>query len=236
VSIAGFLCALAVLNLDRAICAFVNRAAQHWEWLDQTNVFISNSDLVKGGVVLAFFWAMWFRRPSARAGLLAGLGGSLVALAIARVLAGVLPVRQRPLLDPGMHFVPPLGLPDQSNWTNWSSFPSDHAALFFAIVAGIWLADRRAAWFAAAYTLIAICLPRLYVGIHYPTDIIAGALIGVGAVALLSQSRERWASPIVALLDRYPGWGYALFFLLTFQIATLFWDVRVILSYLGFST
>ncbi len=224
------------MQFDRAICSFINRAAQHWEWLDQTNVVISNSDLFKGGVVLAIFWAMWFRRPAARQGLLAGLGGALVALFIARLLAYVLPVRHRPLLEPGMHFVAPLGLPDQSNWTNWSSFPSDHAALFFAIVAGVWRADRRAAIFAFFYVVIAICLPRLYVGIHYPTDIIAGALIGWGSVALLAQWRSSWAQPILRGLERFPGWGYALLFLLTFQIATLFWDVRVILSYLGFST
>ncbi|MGI9114684.1 MAG: phosphatase PAP2 family protein [Chthoniobacterales bacterium] len=224
------------MQFDRAICAFFNRAAQHWEWLDQTNVVISNSDLIKGGVMLAIFWAMWFRRPAAREGLLAGLGGSLIALFLARVLAYVLPVRQRPLLEPSLHFLPPLGLPDQSNWTNWSSFPSDHAALFFAIVAGVWLADRRVGILAGLYAVIAICLPRLYVGIHYPTDIIAGALIGWGSVALLSQWRSAWARPIVRALERFPGWGYALMFLLTFQVATLFWDMRVILSYLGFST
>jgi membrane-associated phospholipid phosphatase len=225
-----------LLQFDRTVCAFMNHAARHWQWLDQASVVISESDLVKGGVVLALFWAMWFRYPAARERLLAGLGGSLVALFMARVLAYVLPIRQRPLLEPSMQFVPPLGLADQSNWTNWSSFPSDHAALFFAIVTGIWLANRRAGLFALVYVLIAICLPRLYVGIHYPSDIIAGALIGFGAVSLLSQWRTVWARPILRVLEKYPGWGYALFFLLTFQIATLFWDVRVILSYLGFST
>jgi membrane-associated phospholipid phosphatase len=225
-----------LIQFDRAICAFINRAARHWEWLDQTNVVVSNSDLIKGGVVLAIFWAMWFRFTDARERLLAGLGGSLVALFIARVLAYVLPIRQRPILEPSMHFVPPLGLADQSNWTNWSSFPSDHAALFFAIVAGIWLANRRAGIFAFIYVAIAICLPRIYVGIHYPTDVLAGALIGLGAVAVLLQWRALWAKPLLRILERYPGWGYAFFFLLTFQIATLFWDLRIFLSYFGFST
>lgn len=224
-----------LIQLDRAICSFINRAAQHSEWLDQAMVVISNSDLVKGGVVLAFFWAMWFRNPARRDRLLAALGGSLVALFVARVLAYVLPIRQRPLLDPAMHFVPPLGLPDQSNWTNWSSFPSDHAALFFAIVAGIWLVNRRTGVFAISYVLVAICLPRIYVGIHYPTDVIAGAALGSGATAALVRWRRAWTGLILRTLERYPGCGYGLFFLLTFQIATLFWDIRVILSYLGFS-
>lgn len=223
------------LQFDRAVCGFINNAARHWEWLDHAAVVMSDSDLIKGGLILAVFWAMWFGYSGARERLLAGLGGSLLALSIARVLACVLPVRQRPLLEPSMHFVAPLGLPDQSNWTNWSSFPSDHAALFFAIVTGIWLANRRAGMVVLLYFLIAICLPRVYVGIHYPTDIFAGMLIGFGAVLLL-QWRLGWTKPILRALERFPGWGYALFFLLTFQIATLFWDVRIILSYFGVST
>jgi membrane-associated phospholipid phosphatase len=225
-----------LIPFDRAISAFINRAAQRWQWLDQSAIVISDSDLIKGGVVLAIFWAMWFRHPEARERLLSGLAGSLVALSIARVLAYVLPIRQRPLLEPGMHFVPPFGLPDQSNWTDWSSFPSDHAALFFAIVAGVWLANRRVGILAGLYVLVAICLPRLYVGIHYLTDIVAGVMIGFGAVAILLQWRSWWANPILRALARWPGWGYALLYLLTFQIATLFWDLRFILSYLGFST
>jgi undecaprenyl-diphosphatase len=225
-----------LLQLDHAVSSFVNRAAQHFQWLDQTMVVISNSDLIKGGVILAIFWAMWFRDRARRDQLLAALGGSLLALFFARVLAYALPHRLRPVLNPSMHFVPPLGLPDQSNWTSWSSFPSDHAALFFAIVAGIWSVNRRAGLFACIYVLVAICLPRIYVGIHYPSDVLAGATIGVFAATLLARWRGEWTSFLLRGLERYPGWGYAFFFLLTFQIATLFWDIRVILSYLGFST
>jgi undecaprenyl-diphosphatase len=225
-----------VTQFDHAVCALINRAAQHWHWLDQTAVVISESDLVKGGVVLAFFWAMWFRHPSARDRLIAGLVGALMALSVARVLSYVLPARQRPLLDPSINFVPPFGLHDQSGWTIWSSFPSDHAALFFALVAGIWLANRRVGTLAALYVSFAICLPRLYVGIHYLTDVVAGALIGWAAVALLFHWREHWAKPILRGLEKYPGWGYALLYLLTFQLATLFWDLRVFLSYFDIST
>ena len=225
-----------LIQFDRAVCGLINHAARHWPWLDQTAVVITESDLLKGGVVLAIFWAMWFRYPAAREQLLAGLGGSLAALSIARVMSYVLPSRPRPLLDPGMHFVAPFGLHDQSNWTNWSAFPSDHAALFFAIVVGIWLANWRVGILAALYVLIAICLPRMYVGIHYPSDVIAGALLGVGSVAILAQVRRYWGNPIARVLERYPGWGYAFLYLLTFQIATLFWDLRVIVSYFGIST
>jgi membrane-associated phospholipid phosphatase len=227
------------LQIDRAISFFLNRPAQHFAWLDQTAVVISNSDLIKGGVVLAIFWAMWFGHGSLeRERLLAALGGSLVALAIARVLAYVTPLRLRPVLDPSMHFVAPIGLDDQSNWTTWSSFPSDHAALFFAVATGIWLVSRTVGILTVCYVVLVICLPRLYVGIHYPSDVLAGAFIGISSVRALNYSplRTSWTQRVLRALQRWPSFGYGLLFLLTFQIATLFWDLRSMLAWLGFDT
>lgn len=63
--------------------------------------------------------------------------------------------------------------------TPFSSFPSGHATLFFALATAIYLYDKRAGYvFSLAATLIAIS--RMVVGVHYPVDIIAGALIGIG--------------------------------------------------------
>lgn len=142
------------------------------------------------------------------------------------------PMRLRPLLDPQLHFRPPSWLPVQSNWTSWSSFPSDHAALFFALAAGVWWVWRKGGTALLFYVAAIICLPRLYVGIHYPTDILAGAAIGVGFVALLSNRAVRsvFAEPILCWGERHPAAFYFAFSLLIFQIATLFWDIRVALS------
>jgi len=231
-----------LLDLDRGSSLFLNRAAQHYPAFDQTVVVLSNSDLVKGGVLLALFWGLWFGRArdltAARQHLLAGLAGSLVALGIARALSYLLPHRLRPLLEPDLHFLPPSGLPDQSNWTNWSSFPSDHAALFFAIVCGLWFVSARIGWAALVYLLLVVIWPRLYVGIHYPSDVLAGAVIAWLCVFLLDRRslRARWTGPVLRTLEDFPALGYTIFFLLTFQIATLFWDVRIFLSYFGFST
>jgi undecaprenyl-diphosphatase len=82
------------------------------------------------------------------------------------------------------------------------------------------------------YVAVIICLPRVYLGIHYPTDILAGAAIGLGCVAFLSNRAVRSvvASPILNWGERHPVLFYFALFLLAFQIATLFWDVRVALS------
>jgi undecaprenyl-diphosphatase len=221
---------------DQAIMSFVNRAAQASPSFDQFVIFLSNSDLVKGGAVVAVVWAAWFRQGGDqrknRAFLLSAVLGSLGALFMARVLAYWAPMRLRPLLDPQLHFRPPSWLPVQSNWTSWSSFPSDHAALFFALAAGVWWGWRKGGTALLFYVAAIICLPRLYVGIHYPTDILAGAAIGVGFVALLSNRAVRsvFAEPILRWGERHPAAFYFAFSLLIFQIATLFWDIRVALS------
>jgi len=69
-----------------------------------------------------------------------------------------------------------------------------------------------------------ISLPRIYMGIHYPTDLVAGALIGSGAAALGKIARVRTAvvGPLLQWLRKYPGLFYACFFAATFQIATGF--------------
>ena len=65
----------------------------------------------------------------------------------------------------------------------WSSFPSDHAILFMALAVAIFLASRRFGWLALTYTTLCIIGPRVYLGWHWPTDVLAGALLGAAFAA-----------------------------------------------------
>jgi undecaprenyl-diphosphatase len=65
------------------------------------------------------------------------------------------------------------------------SFPSDHAAAAFAIAVAVLFFSRRAgASFLAAATLIA--LSRVVVGLHYPSDVLAGGAVGAAAALLVT--------------------------------------------------
>ncbi len=65
------------------------------------------------------------------------------------------------------------------------SFPSGHTMSSFAAATGIFLWDKR--WGIAAVTgAVMIALSRLYFYVHYPTDVLAGAVFGVGIGLLAS--------------------------------------------------
>jgi undecaprenyl-diphosphatase len=64
-------------------------------------------------------------------------------------------------------------------------FPSDHATGAFAMALGLWLYDRVIGSVALVLAAI-VAFARVYVGVHYPSDVVAGALIGM-AVALIFQ-------------------------------------------------
>lgn len=60
----------------------------------------------------------------------------------------------------------------------FQSFPSGHALFFFALATAVFLYDRRLGWwFFAGATLMGIA--RVVGGIHWPSDIVGGAVIGI---------------------------------------------------------
>ena len=64
-----------------------------------------------------------------------------------------------------------------------SSFPSGHATFFFALAFGVYLTNRR--WGRVYLVLAALVgLARIFVSIHWPLDILAGAGLGIATTVL----------------------------------------------------
>jgi undecaprenyl-diphosphatase len=223
-------------SFDTSVISFVNSFAHRWFALDATVALIATNNLIKGGVIAALIWWAWFR-PSAnlslnRELLSCGIVTGFLSLLVARTLAGLLPYRERPLHAAGLHFQMPYAS-NEDMLIHWSSFPSDHAALFFALALSLSFVSRRAGIAALCYTFFIVCLPRIYMGFHYPTDILAGALIALGAASLVKIASFRIAMtrPVMRVLKVSPGAFYAGFFILTFQIAITFDSLRHIGRY-----
>ena len=221
---------------DTSIVSFVNRFAHH-SWVFDTFVFmISDNHLLKGGVVVALIWWAWFR-PSvnqldSRKYLLCGVIACLLSVVVARALADLLPFRERPIAVAALHFQSPYGHSDE-DLIHWSSFPSDHAAVFFALATSIFFAWRTGGIIALAHVVLFICLPRLYLGLHYPTDLVVGALIGIAlaSIARAPVVRERIGRLAMPWLEYSPGSFYACLFVMTLQIVTLFESMRKIVHF-----
>ncbi|QYJ08381.1 phosphatase PAP2 family protein [Qipengyuania flava] len=105
-----------------------------------------------------------------------------------------------------------------------ASFPSDHAALFVAFAVGIFLATRSAGIFALGWTFLGILLPRVATGMHWPSDMAAGALAGLVILAvtvLVARGPARGlVDRVAALADRHRGWAQAALFLLLVEAAS----------------
>lgn len=72
-----------------------------------------------------------------------------------------------------------------------ASFPSDHAIGAFAIATSIWIFRRKdgMVWLALA---ACIAFSRVWTGVHYPSDVLAGAVIGIAASVAVHQLFTRF--------------------------------------------
>jgi len=223
-----------LITFDLNILAFFNQFSHSIWAVDKAIIFLSGCHLLKGGVLVAIIWWAWFnsdeRQSQARKQIISTLLSCFIAMFVARVLALTLPFRLRPIHDEKMVFLRPYGM-RTTEIEGWSSFPSDHAVLFFALCTGIIFISKKAGTFAFAYTAVLIAFPRIYLGLHYPTDIIAGAIIGI-SITFLGNVYIIHSKPlksITNLSSTKPEFFYPVFFLMTYQIADMFEDTRHII-------
>jgi undecaprenyl-diphosphatase len=178
------------------------------------------------------YWRLWFGTGAEcerrRRSIVIIVAGAVLALVLGRTISFLVPFRIRPIYDGGLPH-PSYSIPITPNLENWSSFPSDGATFFFALAFGIAYLSRRLAIPVLMYVAGWICLPRLYLGLHFASDVVAGAVIGtLTAWALV---RTQWlhsvvAGRVLAFEKTSPQWFYPVAFLVSFEFADVFNDIR----------
>lgn len=218
---------------DEVLLLFINQPAGRSESLDKLIIDIADSTLLKGGIFLALYWALWFRysdkRHEDRRYLVTELVCAAFIVLISRLMQIAMPFHDRPIHTPGLGLRMAFSI-DADTLNAWSSFPSDHAVLFFALCVPLW---RRSSWLGVvmgAWTLIMICLPRLYLGYHYPSDVLAGAVLGIVLMLALPKVVILTTLPnrLIALEKSRPEVFYAMAFLFSFELAVLFYNLRLL--------
>jgi undecaprenyl-diphosphatase len=174
--------------MDAALFRMVNSLAGHWPLLDAAGRFLAQYGLGLVAIGLAAFILRARDRRRALIGLLQIAVAVVVGLSLAYVIGHavnrprpfvVMPVRQLLPHDPE------------------PSLPSEHVT-FLAAVAGVTLLEDSPLGVGVLVLAVVVGAARVFVGVHYPADIAAGLVLGVGVgfavravtVRLLNRTRR----------------------------------------------
>ena len=164
----------ALLKIDTEIVLWLNQWAGRFSLLDAVEKLIVSDYFIPVSISLCLL-AMWFagKDPQSRGAHQRAVLRALLTVGFANLVVLILNdhyFRPRPFAehDLTLLFYQPTD----------SSFPANPAAVGFAMASGMWQGSwKLGAFFYGLATLWG--LSRIYAGVFYPSDVVAGALIGV---------------------------------------------------------
>jgi undecaprenyl-diphosphatase len=221
------------------VVLLLNGLARRFRWLDIMAWEVAYT-IVFQGIMVALFFGAWFARHDAatdrqrRQLLLSSLGGVYATVVLAIALRATLPFRARPAEDAALAFQAPFAPFGSTLHSHSTSLPAGHAAVYFALAIGLWTISVRLGIVGSLVAFFTICLPRIYIGLHYPGDILIGAGLGATTVGVINEiQRGRLVVQRgVAWAEIRPERFYAFLFLAALDVATEFSSIRGILRLL----
>jgi membrane-associated phospholipid phosphatase len=179
-------------GIDGSLFTSITDFARSTTWLNSPMETWTNLGLGIFAVLMVLGWWQARRRdPAAMTVALAAPVCVAVAFAVAEVvkkLVGeVRPCRSMP------HAFIVEKCPVPSDY----AFPSGHSTVAAATVAGLYLLDRRLCVIAAAFALLE-GFSRVYVGGHYPHDVLGSFALALPVALVTSLVLRRFATPLVA--------------------------------------
>ena len=177
----------ALQAFDDRVFAWINQGWVH-PWLDAFFPFVTDKDNFLVPVVIAAVLLLWR----------GGRYGRLAVLAVGLAAGMTDPICAR-LLKPAFERIRPCHVVEDvrmlASMKSSFSFPSAHAANTAAVAMALALFYRRSALLFVPLSF-AVGLSRIYIGVHWPTDVIAGWTVGIvtgsAGFGLLVLASKRW--------------------------------------------
>lgn len=178
-------------NINESLLAFFNASAAPPALLVAFAKALA--EWVIYATALALVWA-WLRSGASGRARLITVGLTIVIALLANMSISAVWYYPRPFA---------VGLGHQ--WLAHAadnSFPSDHATVMFAVAFGLMVARSPAIWSALALlSAIGVAWSRVYLGVHWPLDMVGAFFVAVAASLLagalmataLAQRLRRWA-------------------------------------------
>ncbi|RAG80479.1 hypothetical protein DN069_37965 [Streptacidiphilus pinicola] len=181
-------------GIDGGLFSTITGLARDTKWLNTPIHLWTNAGLVVFAVLMVVGFLRARRGDTARMTLaLAAPVAVAVAFAVAEV-AKKLVAEVRPCYSvPHAYFVD--ACPVRTDY----AFPSGHTTTAAATVAALWLLDRQLAWIATGFAVFE-GFTRVYLGDHYPHDVLGAAVLALPVAYLVSKLLLRYAQPMVARL------------------------------------
>jgi undecaprenyl-diphosphatase len=179
--------------MDFTLYKLLNGFAFHHDgWEDVARFLESVAPLLFAALLAVLFLARGkWRSRNARHGVVAAALSAGLALTLAKVISDLV-ARPRPFVE--HPHTAHLFIKHAADY----GFPSDHASGAFAIAVALLLRHRRAGLLALVMATL-IGVGRVMIGVHYPTDILGGAVLGTLCALVFWHPRVR--GPLSALAD-----------------------------------
>ncbi|MCC9311011.1 phosphatase PAP2 family protein [Kitasatospora sp. RB6PN24] len=181
-------------RIDGALFTTVTDFARDTKWLNTPLMLWTNAGLGVFAVLMLIGWWNARRKDSVTMTLaLATPVAVMVAFAVAEVVKKMVGELRPCHSMPQDYFVDSCPAPSDY------AFPSGHTTVAAATVAALWLLDRRLSAIAALFAVFE-AFTRVYVGAHYPHDVLGSAILALPVGLLISWLLGRFAPPLVARL------------------------------------